>query len=198
MAQNTNIGARSLTGRRHYGLRWLPWLALALLALLALVIFLIVTNVADDDDRAGVDVGDDEQAAPAASRSPPAAEVRQQPGAAGTLTTGGTPLSGASLAGFSGQAVDGRGVVVDAVVADEGFWARVPQGRVFVFLTPQARTKAGESPFQVRAEQRVDLSGTVRRLPADLTPFGVDDNEGAAELRAQGYYVEATSIRLSR
>lgn len=84
-----------------------------------------------------------------------------------------------------------------SVVADEAFWVGEPGRRVLAFLTPQARTKAGESPFQVQAGQRVQLTGTVRPLPNDLTPFGVDKAEGADELRRQGHYVEATTVALS-
>ncbi|HSH59808.1 MAG TPA: hypothetical protein VK988_09255 [Acidimicrobiales bacterium] len=66
-----------------------------------------------------------------------------------------------------------------------------------MFLTPQARTKAGESPFQVRAGQSVDFTGSVKAVPQDLTPFGVDESEGASQLRSQGQYVEAATVRLS-
>ena len=44
------IGSRSLTGRRRYGLGWLPWLALALLLLLALLAFVLIRNLDDDEE----------------------------------------------------------------------------------------------------------------------------------------------------
>jgi hypothetical protein len=84
------------------------------------------------------------------------------------------------------------------VVADEGFWVgSSAQDRVFIFLTPEARTRQGESPFQVRAGQRVTLEGSLKPVPADITPFGVDAAEGADQLRQQGQYVEATRIALT-
>ncbi|MDP9404040.1 MAG: hypothetical protein M3P85_12125 [Actinomycetota bacterium] len=69
--------------------------------------------------------------------------------------------------------------------------------RVVVFLTPASAHQRGESPFQVRAGQRVDLTGTVKPVPNDVTPFGVDDSEGAGQLRSQGNYIEATRIGLA-
>ena len=102
------------------------------------------------------------------------------------------------LSALAGQPVEARGVAVQSVVADEGFWVGSDQARrVFVFLTLQARSRPGESPFQVRAGQSVDLTGTLKAVPKDLTPFGVDEAEGAAQLRGQGHYVEATLVRLS-
>ena len=61
MASESPRGARSVTGRQRSSLGWLPWAALALLVLIALLALLIVRNVADDDDRNGVDVNDDRQ-----------------------------------------------------------------------------------------------------------------------------------------
>jgi hypothetical protein len=87
---------------------------------------------------------------------------------------------------------------VQSVVSDEGFSVGASQAnRAFIFLTPQARTRAGESPFQVQAGQVVDLTGVVKPVPADITPFGVDQAEGAGQLRSHGGYVEATSFRIA-
>jgi hypothetical protein len=200
MSQTSAVGSRSLTGRRNHGLGWLPWAALGLLALLALLALLVIRNVADDGDSTGLDTRDD----PAASATTPSRGA-QQGAAAGTasaaLSAGGRDLlqvaAAGGLGGLAGQPVQGTGATVESVVADEAFWVGSPGRRVLVFLTPQARTKAGESPFQVQAGQRIDLTGTVKPLPADITPFGVDRNEGADELRGQAHYVEATSVALS-
>ena len=192
MTRTDQVGSRSVTGRRVAPLAWLPWLALALLALLALLAFLIIRNVADDGDRSGVDARND---TPAASSGGAGGGGASQPAA---LSAGGQDLSGAAAAGtlgsLAGRPVEGRGVTVESVVADEAFWVGQPGRRVLVFLTPQARTRAGESPFQVQAGQRINMTGTVRPLPADAQPFGVDKREGADELRGQGHYIEATSI----
>jgi hypothetical protein len=54
------VGARSATGRRHYGLGWLPWVALALLVALVIAAALIIANVSDENDAPGVDLQDNE------------------------------------------------------------------------------------------------------------------------------------------
>ena len=206
MAQTTNVGSRSLTGKRRHGLGWLPWAALALLALLALLAFLVIRNVADDGDSAGLDTRNDGAAATPVNPGTAAAGSGAggggaAPAGSSSLTAGGKDLlqvAGAGqLSSLAGQPVQGRGVVVESVVADEAFWVGEPGRRVLAFLTPQARTRAGESPFQVQGGQRIMLTGTVKPLPTDLTPFGVDRSEGAEELRRQGHYVEATSVALS-
>ena len=54
------VGARSATGRRQYGLGWLPWVALALLVALVIAVALIIANVSDENDAPGVDLQDNE------------------------------------------------------------------------------------------------------------------------------------------
>jgi hypothetical protein len=193
-------------GRRKKGLAVLLVAAALSLLLVALVVLLVALNPADIGDRSGLDLRNDKKAADQAGAGPSAggqgAQPAQLPTAGpGSLVVGGRSLieeaSGGRYAQLNGQAVEGRGVTVQSVVADEGFWVgSSEQSRAFVFLTPQARMRAGESPFQVRAGQRVDLTGVVKPVPADITPFGVDRIEGADQLRAQGYYVEANSVRL--
>lgn len=178
--RDTSRGSRSLSGRRVAPLRWLPWLGLALLALIALIAFLVIRSLADDDDESTVDATN----------------------AAGTLTAGGKallpPSSAGPLGSLSGQEVSGRGVTVESVVADEGFWVGAsPTERLFVSLLPEARGGSGESPFQARAGQRVDLVGVLRPVPTDVGRLGVDDAEGAAQLRSQGQYIEARAVTLA-
>ncbi|HZG94584.1 MAG TPA: hypothetical protein VEZ46_07715 [Mycobacteriales bacterium] len=212
-------GAVSATGQRHHGLGWLPWLLLGLLALLALLTFLLVRNVGDEGDRSGVDTTNDRAGSTAgqsgtgqtgtgqAAVSPttgPAGTGDTAAGAAGAaaLTSGGKDLLAASagkagLEAYAGKEAVGRAVEVQSVVANEGFWVGSSEReRVFVFLTPEARNSEGESPFQVKAGQQVNLTGSVDKLPSDLTPFGVDKSEGADQLRRQGSYVKATKIEL--
>ena len=108
------------------------------------------------------------------------------------------PLPSGGFAAFSGKAAEGRGVNVESVVADEGFWVGDnPSNRIFVFLSDEAKAAEGESPFQVKAGQRIDFTGTVKAIPNDLTPFGVDQSEGADQLRQQGHYVELRSVTLA-
>jgi hypothetical protein len=133
-------------------------------------------------------------AAPAAGGAPAAT-------GAGAVTANGQallPLPAGGLAAFADQAAEGKGVNVESVVADEGFWVGSdPNNRVFVFLSDEAKAAEGESPFQVKTGQQVDFSGTVKALPNDLTPFGVDRSEGADQLRQQGHYIELRSVALA-
>ncbi len=218
------VGSRSIkeTGGSHVagggggkrkGLAWLPLAGLLLLLLLALLAVLIAFNALDDGDRSGLDLRNDKKASgdavvPGSSGGQPVPTTSQatqagQPGTSGpgNLVAGGRNVVVEAVAGryaqLNGQPVEGRSVTVQSVVADEGFWVgQSEQSRAFIFLSPEARSKPGESPFQVQAGQRVDLTGVVRPVPADITPFGVDQAEGSGQLRSQGHYVEANSVRL--
>lgn len=205
------IGSRSLTGRRRAPLGWLPWAALALLAVVGLLAFLVIRNVADAGDKAGVDVTNDRQGGatetgrpnPGDRAAPTSPGAGAPTGSSGeTLMAGGQALlplaAQGRLGALSGQAVTAKGVVVESVVSDEGFWlGPSATERVFVALLPQARGTAGESPFQVREGQRVELAGKLRPVPSNVASLGVEESEGAAQLRSQGEYIEATSVRLS-
>jgi hypothetical protein len=118
--------------------------------------------------------------------------------AEGTLTTSeGTDVlaaaSGGSeeLAAFEDQTVRGQGVEVQSVISDEAFWLGGSEAqRVFVVSSGQ-----GESPANVDAGDRVDVSGVVRVLPVDYEQrFGLSADEGSADLVSQGHYVEALSL----
>ncbi len=88
---------------------------------------------------------------------------------------------------------------VESVVSDEGFWVGSSRTeRVFVHLTPQARKANGESPFQVRAGQTVQLTGRLVPAAEHPTPLrDVTDREGLGQIRQQGAYVSADTIRLA-
>ena len=178
-------GAVSVRGRpvRKAPLAWLPWVALALLGVLLLAVLLVTTNLAAEDDAGAGD------------------EVRgttEAPAAAATGEPVALPMAPSELAAHAGRSVEGRGLHVQSVVADEGFWiGDDTTSRVFVVLTDEAKATDGESPFQVTAGQRVDLAGTVRPLPPDLPPFGLEPAEGAEQLRQQGHHIEATRITRS-
>lgn len=204
------VGAVSVRGRpvRKAPFGWLPWVALALLALLVLASLLIARNVGDAGDDPGVDVTDDATAttaAPAPAEPAPAAPAPAPapapvPGESSVVAGGRAllPLPGAGLASLIGQAAEGKTVLVQSVVADEGFWVGDDTtNRIFVFLTDQAKAAEGESPFQVKAGQRVDFAGSIKAIPDDLPPFGLEAAEGAEQLRQQGHYIELTKVALS-
>lgn len=141
-------------------------------------------------------------AAVTAAASPTAASSAAAPTAGASPLSAGNqailPVPAAGLAALSGQAVTGTSVPVESVVADEGFWVgSSATERVFVFLTPEARSSQGESPFQVEAGQRITLEGTLIPLPGDPASLGVDATEGADQLAQQGQLVQAARVSLS-
>jgi RNA polymerase sigma factor (sigma-70 family) len=104
------------------------------------------------------------------------------------------PLAGRPpLARYAGKGVQGRGVRVQMVAANEGFWIGTSaRDRVWVQLT---RTR--ESPFKVKTGQRVWFIGTmVANPPGYPKQVGVTTAEGASLLRQQGYHVEVQADRL--
>jgi hypothetical protein len=194
-------GAVSVRGRpvRKAPLAWVPWVALALIGVLTLATLLIGKHLADEDGPAASGAAaTTATTAPADPAAPPPAPVA--PGESAVVAGGRAllPLPGAGLASLVGQGAEGRGVNVQSVVADEGFWiGDDTTNRIFVFLTDEAKAAKGESPFQVKAGQRVDFGGTVKAIPDDLPPFGLQAAEGAEQLRQQGHYIEVTRIALS-
>jgi hypothetical protein len=176
------VGAVRVTDGRRRGIgRLWPLLAGLLLLVLAL---LALTQCGADDDAA---TGQRGAAADAAG---------------GTLTAGGTDLlalsaaagSGGGLSRYSGQQAEGRGVTVESVPADEGFWVGTgAQERVWVQLTGAA----GESPFEVEAGDRVSFAGSVTAHPEGFAEeIGVTVEEGADLLQAQGQHIEVPRAEL--
>ena len=107
-------------------------------------------------------------------------------------------LSGGSLADQVGQPVTGS-TKVESVVSDEGFWAgSSPAERTFIYLTPEARKANGESKFQVRAGQTVNVTGTLETpQSAPKAVAGVTAAEGLDQLTKQGALVSAATVELA-
>ncbi len=107
-------------------------------------------------------------------------------------------MAGGSLTGNLNQPVTGT-AKVESVVSDEGFWVGSSKTqRVFVYLTPQARKANGESPFQVRTGQSIQLSGQLVPAAANPAPLrDVTNGEGLGQIRQQGAYVNAQNIQLA-
>ncbi len=169
---------------------------------------------------AGTETGSQPSAQQPSAQQPSAQQPSaQQPsaaqpsGAAGTAPTAaagaGAPelrvgdqdllrLAGGSLTGTTGQPMTGT-ARVESVVSDEGFWVgSSTTDRVFVHLTPQARKANGESPFQVRAGQSVQLRGQLVPVASNPAPLrDVTDREGLGQIQQQGAYVNADDVRLA-
>ena len=126
--------------------------------------------------------------------------------AAGVLTAASTSLlpldqaTGADgdLSRYVDDPAQGRGVRVQSVPADEGFWVGTGRtDRVWVQLTGPA----GESSYKVRRGDRVDFTGTVVAHGPDFArEVGVSRDEGAALLGQQKAHLEVpkTELKLSR
>ncbi len=197
---------------------WLPWALLALLALLVAMVFLIFNAVDDDgpdgsagdtlgqanssgsgldgQDGNGQGSGAEGEQSNARQSQPGQSQPGQSPLQAGSRDV--LALSTGNLRSVAGQPVSGT-AKVESVVSDEGFWVgSSPEQRVFVFLTSQARQSAGESGFQVRRGQTVQLQGTVTALSeASDAAAGVTEAEGRGQLDRQGALIQAQSVQLA-
>ena len=120
--------------------------------------------------------GDDEK------RPPPVCQPSVQVGRAAV------PISdGAALARMANNAVEAPALVVQAVPANEGFWAGCGTGRLWVQL--EGRT---ESPFSIRPGQRLTLRALIQVNPPGFsTAVGLSPEEGAGELDRQGFHLRA-------
>ena len=115
--------------------------------------------------------------------------VAHGPSSPGTATSTGPASSGVpastQIGSEIGRTVSMNSVRVDAVPADEGFWVDSDTGRVWV----QIETST-ESPYTVRAGERVSFTGTVVPNGSNFpTVIGLTAAEGAVDLRAQGAHI---------
>jgi hypothetical protein len=183
------------------------WLAALLgLLVLGLILFLLLRGNGDDADTAIATPDSASTAdAPGSEGTPnvdadgsgtasPLATGDGSSGQAGTLAAAGQPLlplPAGGLAQYADQPAEARGAVVQAVVADEGFWVGdSEQDRVFAFLAI-----GGESAPQVAAGQPVTFNGTLRPVPADpAAAFGLTAEDGLDQLTQQGHYIEVTEV----
>ena len=123
---------------------------------------------------------------PPPARPPPTAAA--QPAALVAETGPVLPLSGnPRLDRFAGHAVQGRGVVVQSVPADEGFWVGDSEhDRVWVQLIGE-----GESSVEIRQGVKVAFTGRMVPHGAGFAgQVGVDASEGAGQLDEQGHHIE--------
>lgn len=151
--------------------------AVVLLLLVALALIFLLTGENGDqrtiEDRAGANQGP-----PATTRS-----------SEGTLEAGGTallPIPQGALRGLSGKSVTGKDVPVQNNSPEGGFWAGNSDAqRVYVAFD-------GQSP---QTGRRVDLEGKVKAVPDQpQKTLGISFDD-AQQLKDQGGYVEATSVK---
>ena len=113
----------------------------------------------------------------------------------GPLTVVGAgkiPMSASRLDDYVSKRVSGKGLLIDSVPANEGFWIGGGNNRVFIRLT-----KPAESGFTARAGRRVTFAGTVvKHGPGFARRMGVTRAEGAAELRRGLVHIEAPQSKV--
>ncbi|MDP9209898.1 MAG: sigma-70 family RNA polymerase sigma factor [Actinomycetota bacterium] len=118
-----------------------------------------------------------------------------------TLTSEGRailPLTGRPpLSRYAGTTVQARGVRVQQVAADEGFWVGTSErDRVWVQLTGTR-----ESGFRVEPGHKATFAGRMVENSGNFSErAGLTPREGAGLLKQQGYHIEvrADRLRLSR
>jgi RNA polymerase sigma factor (sigma-70 family) len=114
-----------------------------------------------------------------------------------TLTSEGRailPLTGRPpLSRYAGKPVQARGVRVQEVAANEGFWVGTSaRDRVWVQLT-----ETRESRFRVKAGHKASFAGKLVENPPDFARrAGLTSREGARLLEQQGYHIEVRADRL--
>jgi hypothetical protein len=189
------------------GLAWL-WILLALAVLAAVVLFLLSRNAWDEGDDDGLDLtndssrsGEEVDDSSTDERDPTDGGANDDGGDGAAPTTadsGSSPTTQPSGSAAdapltaNGQALlpvpaEATSVMVESVVSDEGFWVgENARERVFVRL----RTGGAESPVQIEPGRMVSFTGAVTENPPDVSTFGVDADEGAAQLTEQGQHIE--------
>ena len=150
--------------------------------------------------------------AASAASSVSSANALPSPGASGAavpsgagdvqLNVDGQPLlsvaaaGGAGLSNLVGKSVEAKGVPVESVPSDEGFWVGTGgNSRVFVQLAG-----GGESPVKVEKGDRVDFTGSLDQHGANFADrAGVSAKEGADLLGQQAVHVQVQkdSVKVS-
>jgi hypothetical protein len=176
-------------GKKKKGLLWFVLGLLALLLLVALLVALLTGG----EDKPG-------QASQPPSSQPPAARPPGGGGnaAAARLTAGGRPITPTPAGGLSatpGQDAAGRGVTVQSVVKDQGFWVGgSARDRVYVEFGGQAGKAESRSAYVPKAGQKVNLTGPVRAAPKDPEEVLKLKGPDAALVRKQNAYVNADTV----
>lgn len=196
-------GARSAFdddgGKKRGGL---PWWLLALLALLALLLLLLLLRSCggDEEPKSSGTTTPPAQTPPAEERTPPPADGGAG-GEAGRLTAGGTQILPANgdqdLEQYIEQEARGERIRVQEVVQDEGFFVGTSQqDRVYVeFGGDVGENEANAASFTPKVGDEVNLTGPVRPSPAEPEQTLNLDPEDAEQVRKQGIYVNADTVK---
>lgn len=174
--------------QKKQGASWIWWL-IGLIVLALIIWWLVAGN--DNDAQVAEAPG---AVAPVAT-APAAA-----PAAAAPVTDVVIVVTAPNPADFVGQHVELRGVHVQSVVSDKGFWVGPSDTqRLFAVRTNQT------APFTppngaVDPGQTVDLFGVVEAMPDDLTPQTTEWNLAStdtAALGAERVYIRVDSLTIA-
>lgn len=107
------------------------------------------------------------------------------------------PLPAGSMRSKADTPVEAQDVTVLSTVPGVGFWVgNNVSERVFVSPRPQSGPDSREVALpEMQVGQMVNFSGYVRVLPDQADDLGLVDPTDIAQLDAQGYRIEANSIR---
>ena len=186
--RNRRPGAVSVGGRKK-GAAWLKWLLPLLLLLLGAILFFALSG--DDDDKKAAQTPTAAQTAPADQGS---AESAAPAAGGGTLTAGEASLLPApqDIGQYVGQEAEGREVVVQSVVENEGFFVGTSEtDRVYV----EYGGEVGEDERDFRPEvgDKVNLTGPVRPAPEDPGRTLRLEKADSDLIKQQGAFINATT-----
>jgi hypothetical protein len=173
----------------------LLWLLLGLLALAVLAIVLALLLSGDDKEEQASQPAPPPGQAQSQSQPPPAGGAASD----ARLLAGGKPVTPNPEGGLSvppGQDAEGQGVTVQAVVKDEGFWVgKSAQDRVYVEYGGDVGAAETSSKYVPKVGQKVNVSGPLKPAPQDPEQVLNLTGPDAAQVREQGAYVNAETVK---
>jgi hypothetical protein len=179
---------------------WLAWLlGLLLLALLALLLLFFLGD--DDEGEADVDTPAVSQEAesdvePDVDAEPDDVDIDVTDVPAGAAMAGDVNVFADQVTGTDvvGQTITANEVLVQELVADEGFYVGPEVGNtILVRLESFAGEDAPESPFQVEQDSRVTFTGELREIDEQFLSE-LQQYDGADGLELGDFYVQADQI----
>lgn len=188
--------------KKSGGTNWLWWIIGLIIAAL-LLWWLISAFSSHDANAAAVTDTTAAMTTPVATTpvtTTPVATTTTPAPAAGTPITDMAMLTTVNdTTGLTGRPVQLTNVPVSNVVSDRGFWVGSAGSRVFAVRMDQFSPMTPPDGA-VNAGERVDVFGTLRSIPADLTaqglPWHPKTSADSAALSGQRVYIAADSVHI--
>jgi hypothetical protein len=183
--------------KKSGGTNWLWWIIGLIIA--ALLLWWLISAFSSHDANAAA-VTDTTAAMTAPVATTPVATTTNLPPAAGTPITDMAMLTTVNdTTGLVGRPVQLTNVPVSNVVSDRGFWVGSSGSRVLAVRMDQLSPMTPPNGA-VNAGERVDVFGTLRSVPTDLTaqalPWHPKTSADSAALTGQRVYIAADSVRI--